>query len=64
MVRGGCVVLDLLGVALGEVRLLLQLLELGVVLRPLRPAQLLLSELTNIPTSTTRSGLGTPSPHA
>ena len=42
---GGCVVLDLLSVALGEVRLLLQLLELGVVLRPLCPAQLLLSEL-------------------
>ena len=42
---GRRVVLDLLGVTLGEVRLLLQLLELGLVLRPLRPAQLLLGEL-------------------
>ena len=42
---GGCVVLDLLCVTLRQVGLLLQLLELGLVLRPLRPAQLLLGEL-------------------
>ena len=39
------VVLDLLGVTLGQVGLLLHLLELQVVLGPLRPTQLLLSEL-------------------
>ena len=42
----GCrVVLDLLRVALGQVRLLLQLLELRLVFSPLCSAQLLLSEL-------------------
>ena len=42
---GRRVVLDLLGVTLGQVRLLLQLLELGLILSPLCPPQLLLSEL-------------------
>lgn len=39
------VVLDLLGVTFGQVGLLLHLLELQVVLGPLCPPQLLLSEL-------------------
>ena len=41
----GRVVLDLLRVALGQICLLLQLLELRLILSPLCPAQLLLSEL-------------------